>query len=645
MSAVDEIKERLDIVEVISTYVPLKKAGRNFKGLCPFHTEKTPSFVVFPDNQSWYCFGACGTGGDLFTFVMKRENMEFPEALRLLARRAGVSLAPRSPAEAAEQKRLRRLREINAAAASYFHNLLMNSDAGERARHYLAQREIGQQAIVDFQLGYALDSWDALKQHLTERGYQPTDLLAAGLVIEREGGGDRRAPLSDFYDRFRGRLMFPIRDIQGHTIGFGARALDDSVPKYLNSPQTPLFDKGRALYGIDMAKGAIRANGRAVIVEGYTDVITAHQNGFGNVVASMGTALTESQLRTLKRLTKNFVLALDADAAGREATKRGLDVASRALDRRLVPVPLGRGLIRHEQRLNADIRIVVLPPGRDPDDVIKEEPAKWAQLLQEAVPVVEYYFRTITTALDLTTAKGKAAAVRQLLPIIGDVGDEIERTHYLQKLGRMVQIDERVLLDRLRKRKKSKERLPIGEEEELPSPTESKPGLEEYCLSTLLRNPAYLHRVKDLGLRAEDFFHVDNRQIFGTLQRWAAQSRELDLDQLRIELDPALHEQLDFLARHGEDEPELPFIEVEKIALRLREQNKRREIQRLRFLQEEAQEQNDLEALNCYREMIRFYTTELNDVQERLYAKTSAGRHQKESSLDRFSFWSGGQRS
>ncbi len=286
MSAVDEIKQRLDIVEVISSYVTLKKAGRNYKGLCPFHAEKTPSFVVFPDTQSWHCFGACGTGGDVFSFIEQQENLDFPGALRLLARRAGVSLKPRTEADAAQDKLKKRLHEINERAAEYFHNLLLNSTEGQTARNYLSQREINRETLSRFQLGYALDDWQALSDYLQGRGYKPDDLLTAGLIIEREGGGH--------YDRFRGRLIIPIRDERGGVVGFGARALDDSPPKYINSPQTPAFDKSTLLFGLDLAKGTIRREGLAVIAEGYMDVLTAHQHGITNVVASMGTALTET---------------------------------------------------------------------------------------------------------------------------------------------------------------------------------------------------------------------------------------------------------------------------------------------------------------------------------------------------------------
>jgi DNA primase len=272
MSVVDEIKERLDVVEVIQPYVPLKKAGRNYKGLCPFHAEKTPSFVVFPETGTWHCFGACGIGGDVFTFVMKQENLSFGEALQVLAQRAGVELEPRSPEAGEAEKRLDLLRQINQAAATYFHHLLYHSDEAARARAYLEKRGLNRETIDRFQVGYALDQWDGLIRYLIDKGYTLEDVHETGLIIEREDG-------SGYYDRFRGRVVFPIRDHRGRTIGFGGRILGEGVPKYLNSPQTPLFDKSSVLFGLDQAKAGIRTVGEAVIVEGYMDVLMAHQHG------------------------------------------------------------------------------------------------------------------------------------------------------------------------------------------------------------------------------------------------------------------------------------------------------------------------------------------------------------------------------
>jgi DNA primase len=391
MSVIDEVKQRIDIVELVGQYVPLQQAGRNFKALCPFHNEKTPSFIVFPERQSWHCFGACASGGDIFTFLMKRENLEFGEALRLLAERAGVALG--SPSHPEEDARRQRLREANEAAAQYFHQALLGSSAGQVARDYLASRGLDGPAIEAFELGYAPSSWEALKEHLTGRGFSEEEVLAAGLLVEGERGP---------YDRFRARLMFPIRDHRGRVVGLGARALDESLPKYLNTPQTPIFDKGAILYGLDRAKEHIRRQELAVIVEGYMDAIAAHQHGLGNVVASMGTSLTERQVSLLKRYTRNLALALDADLAGSEATLRGVQVAADALDKMEVPVPDWRGIIRHQEALAADIKVIPLPSGKDPDDVIRGDPRSWEQLVAQATPVLDHLFAAVTSKVDMS---------------------------------------------------------------------------------------------------------------------------------------------------------------------------------------------------------------------------------------------------
>jgi len=406
MSVVDEIKDRLDIIEFIGQYVPLKKAGRNYKGLCPFHSEKTPSFIVFPDSKTWHCFGACGIGGDILTFVMRRENLEFREALEELARRAGISLRPQTPQEATAHKAMTLLAEINDAAAAQFNHWLTQSNAGAQARRYLEKRGLNQESWGAFQLGYAPDEWHALEQALTAKGYRIPDIISAGLLSEREDGGH--------HDRFRGRLTFPIRDIRGQVVGFGGRVLDDALPKYLNSPQTPLFDKSSILYGIDLAKDAIREQGLAVIVEGYMDVLMAHQHGIRNVVASMGTALTEPQLKILKRLTKKIALALDSDAAGDRGTLRGLETAKQVLDYQAVPVPTSRGLVDYEARLDTEIKIITLPTGLDPDEIIRSDAAEWARLVESSLPVVDYYFQALTRDLDLSSSQGKAEAVHRL---------------------------------------------------------------------------------------------------------------------------------------------------------------------------------------------------------------------------------------
>jgi len=443
MSAVEEIKERLDVVDVISAYVPLRKSGRIYKALCPFHQEKTPSFVVFPDSGTWRCFGACGTGGDVFAFVMKRENVDFREALEILARKAGVTLVAAGSAPSAHDQYLDRLREISYSAAVYFHNLLRQSAQGQDARDYLAKRGFDDPTIDSFLLGYASDSWDGLLRTLHEKNYQTEDILAAGLIIERQHEQTGRVST---YDRFRHRVMIPIRDVQGHVIGFGARALrSDQQPKYLNTPQSPLFDKSSVLFGLDAAHKSIRGRDQAIIVEGYMDVLACHQYGETNVVASMGTALTESQLKLLKRYTDTFILALDADTAGQAATLRGIEQARESLDREWVPTLTAIGLVKHEARLAADLRIMTLPEGQDPDDVVRSAPDKWRALVESARPAVDYFFDLVRRDLDLNTAQGKSEAVDRLAPLIREVANEVQRAHYVQQLARLIQTDERTV--------------------------------------------------------------------------------------------------------------------------------------------------------------------------------------------------------
>ena len=552
MSVIDEVKQRTDIVEVVSQYTSLTKSGRTLKALCPFHSEKHPSFFVYPEQQSWHCFGACNTGGDTFSFIMKKEGIDFGEALRLLAQRAGVTISTR-PEREAEGKEKAKLYQINEAAAQYFHNLLVNSSAAEKVRNYVVSRGFASKTISDFQLGFSPNSWEALKQYLLERDYTESELLEAGLIVETEEGKT--------HDRFRNRLMFPIFDRRGRTIGFGARVLDDSLPKYLNSPQTPIFDKSSSLYGINLAATAIRQQGSAVIVEGYMDVITAHQNGFNNVVASMGTSVTEKQVSTLKRLSKNIALALDADTAGDEAMLR---------------------CVGYENTLDAEVKVIILPRERDPDDVIKEDTKTWQNLLEEALPVVDYTFNMVTSKLDLATARDKSLAADKLLPIIAEIKDSIRQDHYLTKLSKLTGTSYRRLetaLTRIKPDRRAKG--PKSEAvKRAVQPLRSSP-LEEYCLALLLKHP----ELKDScqGLLPEYFENSENREIF------IAWQQDGDLSSLKEKLDTTIWEHLDSLITKS-----IPTNQIEQkcanCILRLREKFLRdREAKRAEALALEAE--------------------------------------------------------
>jgi DNA primase len=504
MGVVDEIKQRLDIVDVVSEYVRLEKSGRNFRALCPFHSEKTPSFFVSPERQSWRCFG-CGAGGDVFSFVKRKEGVDFGEALRILAQKAGVTLARRERKET-ESEEIEKLRKINEAAAAYYHYLLLNAKPAQGARLHLEGRGIWEKTIEEFQLGYSLDSWDGAKQYLMAMGFSEEELITSGLLIASERGS---------YDRFRGRLMFPIRDGRGRVLGFGARALPlpregeggDPMPKYINSPQTPIFDKGSILYGIDRARDAIREQQRVVIVEGYMDAIMAHQHGIRNVVATMGTALTEKQIATIKGLTKSLILALDSDAAGDAATWRGIEILRQALDRELWEMPNWLGAT---SRLGAEIKVIAMPQGKDPDDVIRESPEEWQRLLEGALPVMDYLFAA-ASRLDLTQAKARAQASEQLLPLIGEIGDELEREIYLGKLAQLLGVSERTLANRAARLHRTKSERVKGEKPLRFSPPSGDP-LEEYCLCLLLRYPELRGRTAKLS--PEYFQRSENQELF-----------------------------------------------------------------------------------------------------------------------------------
>jgi len=550
MSVVDEVKQRTDIVELIGQYTPLTKSGRTFRGLCPFHSEKRPSFFVYPDQQSWHCFGACNTGGDAFSFIMKKESLDFGEALHLLANRARVIISARTEQET---KGKDRLHQANQAAAQYFHDLLLNSPSAKKAQQYLERRGVSPQTISAFQLGFSLNSREALKKHLMEQGYTDKELIAGGLIIEVEGGQTR--------DRFHNHLMFPILDSRERVAGFGARVLDDSLPKYINSPQTPIFDKSGTLYGINLARKAIREQDQAIIVEGYMDAITAHQNGFLNVVASMGTAVTEKQIDTIRKLSRYIAFALDADAAGEEAMLRG---------------------VSYENSLNAEVKIILLPEGKDPDEVIKEEPELWQQLVTQAIPVIDYTIKTVTARLDLSTEKDKSLAMDKLLPIIADIKDDRRRDHYIDELAKLMGASYKsieAVLSRIKTDRRAKESKPKTMERAL-RPILSNP-IEEYCLSLLLQHPELKANCQNLS--PEYFENSQNREVFAACQRTE------DWSSLKGELDAAIHEHFDSLVNSS-----LPATHIEQrwgeCTLRLLEQHLRRlEAKRKEMLVLEAQ--------------------------------------------------------
>lgn len=440
-----EVKSRLNIVDVVGESVQLKKAGTTFKGLCPFHGEKTPSFTVTPARDSWKCFG-CGLGGDVFSFVMQRDSVPFPEALRTLANRAGVEIDERTKHEDAHRARLRDILETSIA---FYHQVLTATKMGAPALDYLRGRGFTDATIEGAQLGWAPDGWDTMSRRLVEkRGIRPEELVEVGLASQ----GRSASRGVGVIDRFRGRVLFPIRDQNGAAVGLGGRILGveghdadgrprDTGPKYLNSPATPLFDKSRTLYLIDKAKGPMRKSGQAVIVEGYTDALMAHQSGFDNVVASLGTALTPGQIALLTRYAKKIALAYDVDAAGQKAGTFGVQ-ALEGLIGQLAATESGVEL--------DEVRVVRLPDGKDPDEVVRESADLWREEVRTAQPIVDFLIDTYARTYDLKTPGGKARFVDALMPTIRAVPNPVMRDGWLQRVRQVSGVEERVLLEVLR---------------------------------------------------------------------------------------------------------------------------------------------------------------------------------------------------
>lgn len=526
MSVVDDIRDKLDIVDVVSNHVPsLRKAGRNFKARCPFHTEKTPSFTVSPERQTWRCFGACATGGDVFNFIMRKDGVEFGEALRRLAELAGVELTTRPKEQVDLEEALFR---VNREAAR-FYNETLKSPEGRAALKYLYDRGIDDKAIEEFQLGYSPRGRDRLRTHLSTLDANLGHAAQAGLLRSDDEG--------NVHDFFFGRLMVPILDRRGRVAGFGGRSLDGSNPKYINTAATPIFDKQATLYALDKAASAIREQETAVIVEGYMDVIAAHQHGRKNVVASMGTALTERQVYLVRSLAKTVVLALDADAAGQEATRRSLEESWQASQRR-----------RLGQREAVTLRIAELPEGRDPDDLIREARDKWDEIVQFAHPYVDFLIDKLPDRHDLSTPQGKAEAAEELRNPILSMRNDPEQDRYFDKLANALGVTRETLQARIKgPPPEGRRRPPVRTQPSAPpssrtlSPLASgdDKGREEFVLAVLLRWPDLIDVVGDHT--PEEFRGTENRELFTQLLATGT------IDELRNHPDETLREHFTYL--------------------------------------------------------------------------------------------------
>jgi len=472
-SPIDEIKNRLDVVEVISSYIKLHKTGANFRALCPFHSEKKPSFFVSPARQIWHCFG-CQKGGDVFGFVKEIEGIEFGDALRILAQRAGVELKRYTPEYAKLKTERQRLYEICELATRFFEKQLEESKIGKEAKKYLLARGITEESIKKWRIGYAPDVWQGLSDFLTSRGNQQEEIKKAGLGLSSEQGS--------FYDRFRGRIIFPIFDLNSQVVGFGGRVFKEKdkeeIAKYVNTPNTILYDKSRILYGLDKAKVEIRKKDSCILVEGYTDVIMTHQAGTQNVVATSGTALTPYQLKILRRYSNNLILGFDMDVAGDTATKRGIDLA---------------------QIQGFDIKIIRLPEGKDAADIISLNPKGWGKAIENAKLILDFYFESAFLGRDTKTPGGKKEISKILLPVIKRILNKIEQSYWIQKLAKDLEAKEEDIREELKKVKLEENLYGLEPEEIINLPPKSrKELLEERLITLILKKPESLNLVDEL---------------------------------------------------------------------------------------------------------------------------------------------------
>jgi DNA primase len=503
---VAEIKAKLPVADIVGETVVLKRAGTIHKGLCPFHAEKTPSFIVTPERETWHCFG-CGEHGDIFTFVMRRDGLDFREALSRLAERAGVELSARS---AGEDRRRKRLREALEAAIAWYREVLLQARQAERARAYLEERGLSSATQERFGIGYAPNTWEALSKRLRSKGFTDAELTDAGIVSPSTRGG--------VYDRFRGRIIIPIRDASGRAIGLGGRILPEAEgPKYLNSPATALFDKSRTLYGIDLARSAIRREKLAVIVEGYTDVMAAHQAGFENVVASLGTALTAGQVELANRYADAVALAYDVDLAGEAATQRGL------LEE-LGPVV-------------SKVRVIRIPAGKDPDELIRTDPDGWRAAVEAAEELLPYFMQRAADEVDMRQPHGRSTYTRRMLDLLRRIPDRVERDSYVPRLAQLAGIDERILRDELSRGPRPMPVRPVAAEPVMDEGPRLTP-LERETLTLLLVDPV-LATEQAAGEPSLPLRDESARALWGAWSAALASGERPELEAFVSTLDPA----------------------------------------------------------------------------------------------------------
>ncbi|MDD3656669.1 MAG: DNA primase [Atribacterota bacterium] len=496
----DEIRNRIDIIAIISEYVPLKKSGKSYKGLCPFHQEKTPSFMVDSERQIFHCFG-CGEGGNIFTFIMKMEKVNFPEAVKLLANKAGVQLPVNDKQNIKNVQEKELIFQLNDLAADYYHKNLFLPQ-GKRALDYLMKRSFSKDIIKKFRLGYALPGFEHLVKILYSKKIPQTDLFKAGLVSRSNKTGKA-------IDYFRDRIIFPIFNLQGKLIAFGGRVLDDKLPKYINSPETLVYNKAKNLYGLFQAKKSIRQKNQVIIVEGYTDLLMAHQHGFENVVASLGTALTNQQIDLVKRFADEILIAFDADTAGKSATLRSLSMIKKA---------------------GMNIRIVTLPPESDPADILlKKDKIFFIDLLKKALPLIDYKLEVLLQQYNPTSSGGKLSIIKELFQDLSDINSDIELRNEVKKIAERLDLtEESIFKDLIQYKKGNRQLANILTNTSVES---THVNAEKILIGTMLQRRDYIERIFS-ELQVKDFTISEHKEIVSTIMNLFDKGEKISLQKV-----------------------------------------------------------------------------------------------------------------
>ena len=563
---IEEIKSKIDIVEFIGNFITLKKAGRNFKAVCPFHQEKSPSFVVSPDRQIWHCFGACGDGGDVIKFLMKWENITFIEALKELAKKTGVKLTLNkiSFEDKIWQKKERYL-GMNQLANEFFHYILNKSDFGKKAREYLKSRLLNQAIIDKFELGYSPSSWDSLKLFLKKKKYEEEEIFENGLIVKSEKG--------TYYDRFRGRLMFPLKDSRGNVLGFSGRILEgnEKEAKYVNTPETPIYHKRECLFGINLALEEIKKQKNVYIVEGELDMITPYQHGYSNFVAIKGTALTVEQLKLLKRYTDKITLMMDADAAGIESIKRGIDEA---------------------EKHDFEIRVVVIDFAKDPDEAINRDPEKFKKLIAKPIPIYDFLINVAKKKYPEESAFSKKKIGEEVIPMIEKITNPIVRTFYIKKLADILEISESTVENLVFQLKRKKKQLSLNKiKYNKPVEDSRELTIDKYVLSVIFQSEDssnVYHNIFEI-LRPEYFLHPSFEKISRLFFEEIKKNPKLNIDDFGKKLPSELRPIFDEIFLFASSDHSLSNESLDRLVYEIKKYYFKREIKKL-LSEEETEE-------------------------------------------------------